>query len=93
MQGAKRITLWCGILTAVVGACMILVSDKVAGLLWLGIGIQLGGMALIWMGSRKPKPVDPTVPPKPLPAWFPYALFAILFLQFGFLMWWTKAGK
>ena len=93
MKGDNLLALVCGGICVVMGAVLILVKDKVEGLLWFGIAIQLGGMALIWLAFRKPKPVDPTVPPKPPPAWFPYALFVIVALQVGFLIWWTKAGK
>jgi hypothetical protein len=93
MNGLNGIVLVCGGLCTVTGAVLIFLKDKIEDLLWLGITIQILGMVLIGMAARKPKPVDPTMPPKPPPSWFPFALFAILFLQIGFIFWWTKVGK
>jgi len=68
-------------------------KDRVEGLLWFGIVIQLLGMALVWMVLRRWKSAGIERPTPRQGAVFLAGLVLILLLQFAYLVWWSNRNR
>jgi hypothetical protein len=96
MRRAPVLVLICGALSAALGGVLLLVSDRVEGLLWLALPITALGFVLVglWARSavRRPDPEGPAGPPAaPLPGrWYPYALVGVGAVLWCWLVYWTK---
>lgn len=85
--------LLCGIAAAGVGAAMILVSDRVAGLFWLAVPIAVLGLVLLGCGlwPRAAEDAAAGSPPQPLPGrWYPFAILGLFAALVCWAIIWTK---
>src|SRR4051794_6530334 len=87
--------LLCGLGSAGVGIAMILVSDRVEGLIWLAVPIAILGLVLMWCGFW-PHPAaeasaEAGATPQPLPGrWYPFAILGIFAALVCWAIVWTK---
>jgi hypothetical protein len=96
MRRAPLLVLICGVLSAALGGVLLLVSDRVEGLVWLAMPVTALGLVLVglWARSavRQPDPDDPVgLPTTPLPGrWYPYVLVGVGVVLACWLVYWTK---
>jgi hypothetical protein len=88
--------LVCGLLGVGLGAAMLAVSNRVAGLAWLAVPIAGLGLALIglWLRDRVRGTGGSAVPPTPgrLPGrWYPYAVVGVGAALAAWALYWVKA--
>ncbi len=87
------LVLLAAITSVLMGVTLLAFSESVKGLLWYGVGITLGGLALFgfWYHWRRrgdanhPFGAYPTGT-KPPGLWFPIALFSIVLIQVVWLI-------
>ena len=96
MGQAPTLVLVCGLLSAGMGVALLVVSDRVAGLVWLatvivGLGLSLVGL---WVRSRVSGVSDEGATPpatERLPGrWYPFAVIGIGAALGAWAVYWTK---
>ena len=96
MNRAPLLVLISGILSAAFGSVLLLISDRVEGLVLFAIAITALGWLLlaIWAlsVSRRPTPPDPAdTASNPAPGgWYPYALVGVVIVVGCWLIYWTQ---
>jgi hypothetical protein len=93
MKVPKVLVLVAGVICTVLGAIFILLKDRVEGLLWFGILIQLLGMALGWMAWKMPRAAEIERPTPRQGAVFLVGVTLILLLQFAYFIWWSNRNR
>jgi hypothetical protein len=96
VQRTPLLVLISGILSAAFGSVLLLISDRVEGLVLLAVAITALGWLLlaIWAlsVSRRRIPedgADTAAPPVP-GAWYPYALVGVVIVLGCWLIYWTQ---
>jgi len=96
MRRAPFKVLICGVISAVFGSILLLVSDQVDALLGLAVAIIAFGLLLvgIWLRSALQRhdvedPAEAPVTPLPGP-WYPFALLGVGVALGCWLIYWTK---